>query len=133
MDFATFQPKDWEDFLLGGRFDHPERACGKAEDFAARNDATVSCKRALLRFTVEAETKGTVGDSVIPGTGAIHGKATATAVVEPRCTLGSLPAEEPKPASVHLDCRGADVVIDPLKPEPWGTLAKSLFDVRLVD
>jgi hypothetical protein len=69
-------------------------ACGAADAYAADNGATVpggSCVRAvgpLPGYTVSVVTKGTVGKSVIQGTENKHAKATATAVVEPRCTVG---------------------------------------------
>ena len=39
-------------------------------------------------YTVDVITQGTVGKSVINGTQDQHATATATAVVEPKCSLG---------------------------------------------
>ncbi|QEU82888.1 hypothetical protein CP968_12615 [Streptomyces subrutilus] len=142
LDLAELQPRDWEAILEGRSFDWP-RACAAAEEFARRNDAGAACTRAALRFTVEATTDRTVGDSVVPGTGGMHARAKAVAEIIPRCTLGSLPTPSgaptgtpspgpsPPPGPVVIDCRGETVRFDPLDPGRWRTLARSLFDVRL--
>ncbi|MEU9031246.1 pilus assembly protein TadG-related protein [Streptomyces sp. NPDC048383] len=152
LDLALLKPQDWRDLLKGGAFDGT-LACGAAEEFAQRNDATASCARSTLRFTVEVTTNGTVGSSVVPGTDGMHAKANATAEVVPRCELGSAPSgpataspgtatpTTPDPAvtgptpspSVVFKCRGGVTVrFDPMNPDPWKALARSLFDVRLV-
>lgn len=141
LDLATLKPEDWRDILDGKSFD-TEGACGAAEDFAQLNDATGTCSRSLLRFTVEVTTNGTVGDSVVPGTRDMHGKAKAVAEVVPRCELGSAltpsgtptpgPTGPPSPGLVDIKCKGGKTVrFDPLNPDPWSTLAHRLFDVRL--
>ncbi|MFA7765031.1 pilus assembly protein TadG-related protein [Streptomyces sp. NRRL S-448] len=144
LDLAALKPKDWEDVLRGKRLDLSGKACEQAAAFASKNDATATCTWAALSFTVEAKTNGTVGRSVIPGTDAMHGTASATAVIEPRCHLGSLPAptQSPDPAdtgpgesgTIGIQCTGGkELDFDPLKPKPWRTLARTLFDVRLTD
>ncbi|MEJ8642707.1 pilus assembly protein TadG-related protein [Streptomyces sp. MS1.HAVA.3] len=143
LDLAVLKPEDWKD-VLGGKGLYLERGCEKAPDFAAKNDATAECERSALSFTVEVKTNGTVGKSVIPGTDSMHGTANATAVIEPRCQLGTLPAptQSPDPADtgveepgpIKIQCKGGkEVDFDPLKPNPWRTLARTLFDVRLTD
>lgn len=143
LDLAVLKPEDWEDVLDGGRL-HLAKGCGAAPGFAAKNDATAQCTREALSFTVEVTTKRTVGESVVPGTDSMHGTANATAVIEPRCHLGSpapptRPADPPdtgseEPASIKIRCKGGkDIDFDPLKPNPWRTLARSLFDVKLAD
>lgn len=143
LDLAALKPKDWEDVLGGKRFDS-EGACEQATAFAAKNDATATCRRVALSFTVEVETNGTVGNSVIPESNTMHGTANATAVIEPRCHLGSLPTPTPspdpadtgaeKPGPIKIQCKGGkELDFDPLKPNPWRTLARTLFDVRLTD
>ncbi|GLV95633.1 hypothetical protein Slala04_70860 [Streptomyces lavendulae subsp. lavendulae] len=143
LDLALLKPKDWEDVLDGGRL-YLSKGCEEAPDFAARNDATARCTRTALSFTVEVRTNRTVGKSVIPDTDSMHGTANATAVIEPRCHLGSptpptQPADPPDagsedPALIKIRCRGGkEVDFDPLKPNPWRTLARTLFDVRLAD
>ncbi|MFJ3515434.1 pilus assembly protein TadG-related protein [Streptomyces sp. NPDC090131] len=143
LDLAVLKPEEWEQ-VLGGKGLYLERGCEEAPGFAAMNDATATCKRSALRFTVEVQTNGTVGESVIPGTASMHGTANATAVIEPRCHLGSLPAptKSPDPADVRAEepgqikirCKGGkEVEFDPLEPAPWRMLARTLFDVRLTD
>ncbi|MFB7172897.1 pilus assembly protein TadG-related protein [Streptomyces sp. NPDC056254] len=143
LDLAVLKPEDWESVLDGGRL-YLAKGCGAAPDFAARNDATAQCTREALSFTVEVTTKRTVGESVIPGTDSMRGTANATAVIEPRCRLGSLtpptqPADPPdtgsgEPTPIKIRCKGGeDIDFDPLKPNPWRTLARALFDVRLAD
>ncbi|MFD3719915.1 pilus assembly protein TadG-related protein [Streptomyces sp. NPDC058674] len=148
LDFATLKPEDWRNILDGKSFD-PAGACAAAEDFARLNKATGTCARSLLRFKVEVTTERTVGESVVPGTEGMHAAATAVGEVVPRCELGSAPDPSGTPTStpapaptassspppvgpVVIKCRGGKTIrFDPLKPEPWSTLARSLFDVRL--
>ncbi|MFE9932836.1 pilus assembly protein TadG-related protein [Streptomyces sp. NPDC005533] len=143
LDLAALKPEGWQD-VLGGKRLYLEGGCEKAPGFAAMNDAEATCRRSALSFTVEARTNGTVGESVIPGTDSMHGTANATAVIEPRCHLSSLPTPtrspspaepgEEKPGPVKIRCKGGhDIDFDPLKPDPWRTLARALFDVRLTD
>ncbi|MBW5484029.1 hypothetical protein GPJ59_19620 [Streptomyces bambusae] len=147
LDLGGLKSEDWSKVLEGKFFD-PAGACGKAEDFAARNAAKATCTRQFLRFTVAVETTNTVGNSVIPGTDAMHGTANATAEIEPRCRLGPMataspplppPVEGPTPpptppGPVKITCTGGDdIIFDPLKPKPWNQLARVLFSVRLVD
>lgn len=141
---ADLQIKGWEDVLDGKLFDMTG-ACGEARAFAERNDATATCTRpSALTFAVTVETNDTVGKSVIPGTDTMHGTADATAVIEPRCHLGrpASPGEESPPpeggtegpALVGIVCKGGkQISFDPSKPDPWRTLSRSLFDVRLTD
>lgn len=141
IDLLTLKPDEWKKLLEGGLLD-ADGACGAARDFAAKNDATADCEPDLPRFTVEVTTTGTVGDSVVPGASGQHGTANATAVIEPRCQLGTAVAEpspspspggEEKPVSVEIKCKGGgEIKFDPAKPEPWRTLARTFFAVRLV-
>ncbi|MDJ0384146.1 pilus assembly protein TadG-related protein [Streptomyces sp. G-G2] len=145
LDLATLKPEDWQKVLDGKLFD-AAAACGQARDFAGRNGATAtSCSAGVLEFTVAVETTGTVGSSVIPGTEGMHGTANATARIEPRCHLGAAatdasPKPHPggggadKPGPVNIECDGSgDIRFDPLHPELWSTLARTLFHVRLVE
>ncbi|MFD3547529.1 pilus assembly protein TadG-related protein [Streptomyces sp. NPDC058655] len=147
LDLASLTSAQWKDLLSGGLFD-PVGPCVAAETFAAKNGAKAACTAAGLRYSVSVETTRTVGDSVVPGTGDMHGKARATAEIKPLCHLGSGPptpsgmpspsptpepgGERPKPELVKIKCDTGDIEFDPLKPDPWRTLAKSLFRVRLV-
>ncbi|MFF8815200.1 hypothetical protein [Streptomyces pactum] len=80
---------DWAD-LLQGRGPGAPAACAEAARFADRNGADLTgagCLPGYLptSFTVTVRTRDTVGRSVIPGTEDRHARATARAVVEPRC------------------------------------------------
>ncbi|MFF4292855.1 pilus assembly protein TadG-related protein [Streptomyces vinaceus] len=148
LDLLTLTPADWEKIANGDLLDGPG-ACGKAIDFATLNDADAECEPALPKFTVRVTTKGTVGNSVVPGTGDTKGKATATALIEPRCILRSAPTPAPTPTatpapspspspsppatSVTFVCGGKTLTLDPAKPGPLSRLTRALFSVRLVD
>ncbi|MFI5616553.1 pilus assembly protein TadG-related protein [Streptomyces sp. NPDC051567] len=156
LDLALLTPEEWKDVLAGNRLD-TAGACAGARRLAALNAATVTCTGAGLRFRVEAVTEATVGDSVVPGTAGLPGRARASALVEPRCGLGPVAAEpgpapssgptpSPGPApspsgggaepgpSVVIRCEGADdISFDPSRPRAWESLARTLFRVRLVE
>ncbi|MER0447983.1 pilus assembly protein TadG-related protein [Streptomyces sp. Edi4] len=121
--------------------------------FAARNHADLSAFASRpdgagrFAFTVSTRTQYTVGRSVIPGTEDEHGTASATAVIELRCSLppgggtggGSdsgpapsptttpTPAPSPTSAPVTITCGGQDMPADPM-PDP-----EKIFTVKLVD
>ncbi|MGW9374605.1 pilus assembly protein TadG-related protein [Streptomyces xanthophaeus] len=155
LDLAAVTPADWRK-IVGGDFFRVGEACAAAEAFAAQNDATAQCRPAPPRFTVMVETKGTVGDSVIPGTDSMHGTATATALIEPRCSLSAVtspspspsptaptdgaspsespsptPSSPPTPATVQFECDGELFRLDPLKPGSLTVWTRRLFSVRL--
>ncbi|APU41924.1 pilus assembly protein TadG-related protein [Streptomyces sp. TN58] len=150
LDLAALTSGDWEK-ILGGKAFAVGEACGEATAFAAKNDATVtSCDPAGPRFTVTVETRGAVGQSVIPGTESMHATATATALIKPKCHLGAAstptptaspttPGEggstappTPTPPTVTFACGGDLIKLDPLKPGSLSGLTKKLFSVRLV-
>ncbi|MFG2482313.1 pilus assembly protein TadG-related protein [Streptomyces virginiae] len=149
LDLAALKPADWKKILDGDFFKIGE-ACAAAEAFAAKNDATTtSCKPTFPTVLVTVKTNGTVGDSVIPDTGSMHGTATATAQIESRCHLdavpppsptptptappeGGSPAPSPTPSTVNFTCDGELVKFDPLKPGSLTALTQKLFSVRLV-
>lgn len=148
LDLVSLKPADWED-VVSGELLKVDGACAKAAAFASLNDADVECEPALPRFTVSVTTRGTVGDSVVPGASGTKGKAKATALIEPRCTLRSAPApgQTPTPAptatpspspspgvgSVTFVCKGKTRTLDPSNPGPLSQLTRALFSVRLVD
>ncbi|MET9636217.1 MULTISPECIES: pilus assembly protein TadG-related protein [Streptomyces] len=154
VDLAGLSQGGWEEILSGDRL-QPEGACGKAAAFASLNDAaTTTCEVALPEFRVAVTTNGTVGDSVIPGTENVKANARATAVIEPRCSLKSMPTPTPSqsPAtpppsspspggggagtlpSVGIQCKGGVVLtLDPKEPGSLSKLARKLFSVRLAD
>ncbi|MFE7095239.1 pilus assembly protein TadG-related protein [Streptomyces erythrochromogenes] len=153
LNLADLTSSDWGEVLRGEGL-AGEGACAAAERFAALNEASAKCVAAAPRFTVSVTTDGAVGESVIPGTEDRKGTAVATAVIESRCTLGSLsvvpsPSPTPSPSTaaetppapsasaasyVSFVCKGAKPIkLDPLKPGPLSQLARNLFSVRLVD
>jgi hypothetical protein len=126
---------DWLRWLDGD----PDAGAGAnsaAAALASENGAAVTGVRQVVvqghpGFRVGVEMTSSVGDSVIPGTEGLRGTATATAVVEPRCTFDAdAKPEEP----VELDCAGQLVIIDPEDFEP-GDLpdVPDLFSVHLAE
>jgi hypothetical protein len=124
-------PDEWEDVFLGKTpVDNP---CVRAQQLAAQNDATLKdCDWHFLRYTVDVETDKSVGDSVVPGTEDIHSKASATAVIEPRCTFD--PPEEAAEGKElpQLACDGERWKLDP-DDESTLPAPEDLFDVHLAD
>lgn len=148
LDLGNFKPADWED-VVNGDLLKTEGACAQAAAFAGLNDADVECEPALPKFTVSVTTRSAVGDSVVPGASGTKGKAKATALIEPRCTLRSAPSPAPTPTSaptatpspspspgaggVTFVCKGKILTLDPAKPGSLSQLTRALFSVRLVD
>ncbi|MFD4921048.1 pilus assembly protein TadG-related protein [Streptomyces goshikiensis] len=150
-DLLALTPADWEKILHGDHFELTG-ACAKAQQFATSNDATAECEPTPPGFTVNVTTNRPVGNSVVAGSESVHGKATATAVIESRCTLRSAPTptttptatpsatpspggdDADKPAVVAFTCKGGTSVdVDPAKPGPLVRLARKLFSVRLTN
>ncbi|MEU1008911.1 pilus assembly protein TadG-related protein [Streptomyces sp. NPDC005890] len=122
-------PAKWKDVFEGNvPVDNP---CARAEQLAAQNDATLhGCNWQLLRYTVDVETNKSVGDSVVPGTESIHSTASATAVIEPRCTFpGDAVGDDELPL---LTCGGKPWKLDP-DDEATLPAPEDLFDVHLAD
>ncbi|CAG6394140.1 pilus assembly protein TadG-related protein [Streptomyces cocklensis] len=99
--------------LLTDLGQHDESACGAAADYAGRNGAEIlagGCVPAegLPGYTVTVRSIDSVGKSVVDGTEEIHAKATATAVVSPRCVLGSK-----RGSLLGFTCDNQDVTVDP--------------------
>ncbi|AJT64703.3 pilus assembly protein TadG-related protein [Streptomyces chattanoogensis] len=79
----------WED-LLKAMGSPTGTACDSAQWFAGKNDAdATSCTPDSwpTSFAVRVTTRGTVGDSIVPGTENKHASAGAKAVIVPRCTV----------------------------------------------
>ncbi|MGW6877774.1 pilus assembly protein TadG-related protein [Streptomyces xanthophaeus] len=145
VDLVALSPQDWAKVLRGDLFG--AGACGAADSFAERNDATVECSQKSLTFTVEVMTDGAVGDSVVPGVSGRRGTANATAEITPRCQLkqeGGGSGQEPppqvpptvpdKPSPIEFKCtKGKSITFDPASPRPWSELGRALFDIRLID
>lgn len=126
-----------------------ESGCSAAEYFAARNRAELVGSRCQWAgggrwgFTVHVQSQQSMGTSIIEGTENDKARATATAVVEPRCTFDRNDqsdepddgggGEEGKPVSPgELVCEGETWDIDPenldLLPD-----VSDLFTVRLAE
>ncbi|MEU2506731.1 hypothetical protein ABZ621_18760 [Streptomyces sp. NPDC007863] len=139
-------PTQWQQYVLGEGYVEG-RACQRAITFADLNDANLlpeDCIPAELGFTVTVHSKGTVGDSIVPGTAARRATATASAVIEPLCEFdspdpspapdpSSTPSEDPEEGGSDpisgLTCDGEAWEIDP--EDPVLPAADDLFRVRL--
>ncbi|MCX5376232.1 pilus assembly protein TadG-related protein [Streptomyces sp. NBC_00091] len=151
LDLTALKPEDWRK-IADGDYLKANGACAQADVFAGRNDARAQCEASPPRFTVKVESNRTVGDSVIPGTNSMHGSATATALVESKCHLGTVATPSPAPTvpaggstpgptptastapAVTFACdKGDPVKLDPMKPGSLRELGRKLFSVRLVD
>ncbi|MEF2528038.1 MULTISPECIES: pilus assembly protein TadG-related protein [Streptomyces] len=147
LSVGSLKPGEWERLVRGDLL-VSDGACAKAVEFAALNDAKADCDPAVPEFTVSVTTTRPVGSSVVAGSGDTYGKASATALIEPRCTLRSAPEPAPNPSpgstattspspsqvgGVTFACKGKTLTVDPSKPGPLRQLARSLFVVRLVD
>ncbi|MFJ2820075.1 pilus assembly protein TadG-related protein [Streptomyces toxytricini] len=151
LDLSGLTPEGWRRVasgdLLTGR-----GACEEAVVFAARNGATADCQAQIPLITVTATTNEAIGQSVVPGTDAMKGRATAKALIKPQCELRSVPTPVPTPAptpttpgqtpspspsqgvgNVSFLCDGKPLTLDPAKPGSLTQLARRLFTVRLVD
>ncbi|MFF9099620.1 pilus assembly protein TadG-related protein [Streptomyces rubrogriseus] len=123
------EPDAWEAIFEGAV--PVTDTCWRAQEFAARNDASVTCSPdGLLGYTVVAETDDPVGDSIVPGTETQKATESATAVIEGRCSfdLSSENADE----LPTLTCQGKRWDLKPGDltdlPQP-----EDLFDVHLAD
>ncbi|ANH93187.1 pilus assembly protein TadG-related protein [Streptomyces sp. NPDC057197] len=131
---AVLDPNEWQDILTGhGR--EVRSSCWRAAELAAQNDAHLldgACRQRLLGYTVRVETNNPMGESVVPLTSTKHSKASATAVIEPRCDIGPPAADAGSDPLPVLTCHGKQWDLDPKNPadlpEP-----QDLFDVHLAD
>ncbi|MBT2417952.1 hypothetical protein J7F01_09185 [Streptomyces sp. ISL-22] len=140
----VLDPAKWQD-IFEGDVAGLDLSCWRADQLAARNNAHVEvCDPGLLSYDVEVETDKPIGDSIVPETAGWKSKASATAVIESRCTF-AFPGEGdagngdgdgdgndvlPLP---QLTC-GEDESWDP-DPDDPSTLPgpEDLFDVHLAD
>jgi hypothetical protein len=83
----VLDPKKWQDIFdgIGVGLD----GCWRAYELAEQNDAAVDgCDPVEpLGYTVTVTSTKPVGDSIVPGTEDMKSKASATAVIESRCTF----------------------------------------------
>ncbi|GGW48583.1 hypothetical protein GCM10010381_37520 [Streptomyces xantholiticus] len=136
--------------IFGGQVptDSPD-GCMQAVDFAARNDAVAGYDDCLplndgrWGYTVNVKSRKSMGDSIIDGTGSKHATASATAVIEPRCTFTPEESEVPEPdegaeddekepSPGKLRCDSEDWAIDPENLDLLPDMA-DLFTVRLAE
>ncbi|MFI5551082.1 pilus assembly protein TadG-related protein [Streptomyces sp. NPDC051738] len=133
-------PAKWQD-IFDGDVQGLDPSCWRADELAAQNDAHVDAcgPTGLLGYEVEVETDEPVGDSIVPGTESKYAKASATAVIEPRCTF-ELPGGDAEDGDGNevlplpqLTCE--DENWDDLDPDDPTTLPdpEDLFDVHLAD
>ncbi|WP_229883722.1 hypothetical protein [Streptomyces omiyaensis] len=149
-------PLQWQSFVDGDAYIDTLLACRSATDFAVSNGAEVDeCSPIELGFRVTVHSTKKVGDSIVPGVEDQQGRATAVAVIEPRCsfdppaptqepeptrdpdptpvpnptsTPSAEPDEEPEPIT-GLVCDGEGVSIDP--EDPVLPAVSDLFRIRL--
>ncbi|MFI9047625.1 pilus assembly protein TadG-related protein [Streptomyces sp. NPDC053427] len=122
-------------------------ACRNAMWFAGKNDARVTvCTPDSwpTSFAVRVTTRGTVGDSIVPGTERTHASAGAKSVVTPRCTVrpaksgqqpgggdgGKAGKKEPGKGKIELICDGKPWTLDPKHLDPFPE-PSDFFAVRL--
>ncbi|MFH9819283.1 pilus assembly protein TadG-related protein [Streptomyces sp. NPDC017230] len=125
------EPDSWQD-IFEGKAPVPS-ACWRAQELAARNDASVDCQPdGLLGYTAIAETNETVGDTIVPGTEGQRATESATAVIEARCSFDPLAEDAGDDVLPKLTCEGEEWE---LKPDDLLGLPKpeDLFDVHLAD
>ncbi|MEU6594760.1 pilus assembly protein TadG-related protein [Streptomyces sp. NPDC046881] len=122
-------PAKWQDVFDGNvPVGNP---CARAQHLAAQNDATLDgCRWQLLRYTVDVKTNKSVGDSVVPGTEDVHSTASATAVIEPRCTFEAPGEPSGDDELPELTCDGKPWKLDP-DDEANLPAPEDLFDVHL--
>jgi hypothetical protein len=93
----------------------PGDPCAAASSYAEQNNASLVAPCVPVAdppgFTVHVITRGTVGKSVVKGSEDVHGRATATAVVEPRCHVGDTSGH-----TVNFACSGGPLAVDPTAP-----------------
>lgn len=114
--------------LLSGKGMTGDGACDAAGTLANDNKADrTGCAQVSgpPGYKVDVKTQGTVGKSVVDGTETMHAKATATGVVEPRCT-----AEDTEGKVVRFTCKGDRVSVDPTAGDFTLNLAE-FFSVHL--
>lgn len=134
----------WRDWLAGTA-PLAGDGCGRAGDFAARNRSDLLTCRPMERagddgYTVRVRTRFDTGDSVVPGADHRKARATATAVIRPRCGPTGDGADsgdggdggDGHPDSVELRCDDGDFTLDP-DDETGGPRPSDLFSVVLVE
>lgn len=127
-------PARWR-AIFDGSAEGLDESCWRARQLAAQNDAAVlACDPdGLLGYTVEVETIGTVGDSIVPGTETMRSEEKATAVIDSRCDFAPLAGDAPEGLLPLLTCDGGEWEPDPEGPVELLPQPEDLFDVHLAD
>ncbi|MEU6340323.1 pilus assembly protein TadG-related protein [Streptomyces sp. NPDC046977] len=96
--------------LLDLRGMTPGNACGEAANYAGQNGAIVDecVVGGPGGATIALHTADTVGKSVVPGTESMPAHATATAVVDSRCSVDDADGD-----AVTFICDGDRLTVDP--------------------
>lgn len=121
---------EWREWIAG-RGDIVAEGCEEAGHFAGRNDSNVEgCRpvqrRGDLGYAVDVRTRFDSGSSIIPGAGNKTAKASATAVIVPKCE-----ADDDDSDQIILSCDGEEIAIDP-DDDDLDANPADLFDVVLV-
>ncbi|MBQ1119754.1 hypothetical protein KBY19_06175 [Streptomyces sp. B15] len=111
--------------------------CGAAAHFADRNRSDLlSCDPVSREgddgYRVSIETRFDTGDTIIPGTDNKTAKATATAVIRPRCEADGTEKTTNAAEEIELVCGGEELTIDP-EDEGRDLKPSDLFSVVLVE
>ncbi|MFE5398005.1 pilus assembly protein TadG-related protein [Streptomyces sp. NPDC056568] len=126
-------PSTWGD-IFDGVVPGLADSCWRADQLAAQNDAQIdSCAwDGPLGYSVEVTASEPVGETIVPGTENDYAQASATAVIEPSCTVELPQGDAGDDALPRLTC---DDVQWELDPEELPELPKpeDLFDVHLAD
>ncbi|ORT61114.1 pilus assembly protein TadG-related protein [Streptomyces sp. CB03238] len=120
--------------LLSGDLIGDVNGCSASHYYAGENGANVDpggcdwVADGRWGFTVKVTSQEPVGDTVLPGTESQHARASATAVVVPRCSFD--PADDDTaPSPGALDCEGDVLDVDPSALPDMS----DLFEVRLAE
>ncbi|MFF8956609.1 pilus assembly protein TadG-related protein [Streptomyces sp. NPDC014894] len=124
LEAGILDPDFLRDFLGGGARDAAGPGCAEADRLAGVNGALVTGCTVLADarwgYAVTVESREPVGDTVLPGTENDYATASATAVVEPRCTFEQAP-EEPLPGDGGDGGEGEESGGQEGEPEPGPT------------
>ncbi|MFB6556570.1 pilus assembly protein TadG-related protein [Streptomyces sp. NPDC056405] len=126
-------PASWGD-IFEGAVTGLGNSCWRADQFAAQNGAQVDvcAPDGPLGYKVEVTADEPVGESIVPGTENDYAHASATAVIERRCTFELPEGDAEDDVLPRLTCKDQYWDLDPDDPlelpEP-----QDLFDVHLAD
>ncbi|MFJ8847352.1 pilus assembly protein TadG-related protein [Streptomyces cyaneofuscatus] len=137
--FLAALPLETLDLFLQRPFER-FRPCAEARRLADANESdqrSCSADYAYPRYeiTVQVEGRKPVDSPVLPGTERSFAKATATALIEFRCTWKAVDLTNDGVKDLYIfTCRnGAVFEISTSSRPDWPRVSKDLFDVRLID